>query len=65
MSQSVPAGILFRAGTIWTGVTGSLTYWRTNRRPPGDRRPAVVREYCDGSPAMTKDNATGYESEGK
>jgi len=29
-----PRGILFRVGTIWTGVMGSLTYWWTNRRPP-------------------------------
>ena len=29
-----PRGILFRAGMIWTGVMGSLTYWWTNRRRP-------------------------------
>jgi hypothetical protein len=27
-----PCGILFRLGTVWTGVMGSLTYWWTNRR---------------------------------
>ncbi len=29
-----PRCILFRVGMIWTGVTGSLTYWWTNRRRP-------------------------------
>ena len=27
-----PRGILFRVGMIWTGATGYLTYWWTNRR---------------------------------
>ena len=29
-----PRGILFQAGTIWTGGMGSLTYWWTNHRGP-------------------------------
>ncbi len=29
-----PRGILFRAGMIWTGGMGSLTYWWTNHRGP-------------------------------
>ena len=29
-----PRCILFRVGMIWTGMTGSLTYWWTNRRRP-------------------------------
>jgi len=58
-----PRGILFRVGTIWTGVMGSLTYWWTNRRPPHGPRPAALRECCEGSGAVTIDSATGDESE--
>lgn len=30
-----PRGLLFRAGLIWTDVTGSLTYWWASRRRSG------------------------------
>ena len=37
-----PRYIPFRVGMIWTGVTGSLTYWWTNRRRPAIR--AVTKD---------------------
>ena len=37
-----PRYILFRVGMIWTGVTGSLTYWWTNRRPRDPRSPVFA-----------------------
>ena len=43
-----PRGILFRVGMIWTDVTGSLSYWWTNRRLP------VIR-------AVTKGRAVKHE----
>ncbi len=37
-----PRYILFRVGMIWTGVTGSLTYWWTNRRRPAIPSPLLT-----------------------
>jgi hypothetical protein len=43
-----PRGILFRVGTICTGVMGSVSYWRSNRHHRPSIRTVVIDRREEG-----------------